>query len=395
MNRQPSTPPRVNDDEDINPFTPDLRKDGRGKREYKMLFTPQTPSVSAGREDGEEEDSGDYLLPRTPIGKNNSGGSGSLKGESHGRTRALLALRTPEMTPRHERKGGSSGMVMRGSQLDFGKCVKIEETSKEDSESEDSEDSDGERGAQIAELSAQMIVPDNRPSTPTGQLMDDAYIEKMFGEERCGVAGLDDLAETVADLHRGRKVIANPFISSRSKRTTSAEDTAHNNSRYAKELELVYHPTGARFWVPLLPKEKEREREKGKKNLFEKLAEAAADTPDTPEDLAEDLFSTPRDGSGSAKRRQVLSVQSLLNKDTTSSDDMETQLGVRRAPVANPFLTAGKRTDKSDTDKSPAPPAPIDAQGRIQYVQTATGRSMWAHPDTTTDNTRPRKLHFD
>lgn len=448
MSRQPSTPPPM-EDEAYNPFFQTPHKGSSGsntgnvtiinshsikskkyEKNHTMLFTPQTPCVQ-----GSEEDFPCSLLPMSPQTTTHK--SHATLDVFNTKKNSMNPLRTPETTPRY-RKWEVSDSALEGSSLlpftpgprkregllecraryneehkiepkkllDFGKSslMKCEDYSNKEDElmNYNSSEYESEEDSQTKLLQEKLKIqldcnedPTKDPQTPRHQIGSDDIIRRL-GEEKLKFPELNKVDDIVV-----HKSIKNPFIVDKvGKKTTNRKIRTDHNSRFDKELELVYHSTGEKFYVQL---SEEAQRIKPKKLSFsefkrvsDKFDPTVVSTP--VEEI--DFLQTPQRGN-------KMSIKGLLNydgstdADTEESED-EVPKGVNHEKIANPFrgefsscheFPIEKFSDYLHVQRHEGRDKYI--AGEIEYVNHHTGEHKVEKLSRDVSPIRPRKLNFD
>ncbi|GMM30821.1 hypothetical protein DAMA08_035660 [Martiniozyma asiatica (nom. inval.)] len=207
------------------------------------------------------------------------------------------------------------------------------------------------------------------PCTPPNQIMDDDYIKGM-NNETC--EDPDNLEDVELDLNNAIHLenLTNPFINS----SSTEQKKLQFSPRFKNEVEMVYRPTGEKFWIPqdALGKEIKPRR------LFK------LQTPPTPVNIV-----LPQ----TATFTQVVRTPRInMNKDlleeiteSTSEDSVEdVEDGILRVKSVNPF-------------KSRKLTAPIskglDDLKNVEYINQTTGDKKFVNLGSD-EEIKPKRLDF-
>lgn len=226
----------------------------------------------------------------------------------------------------------------------------------------------------------------NLPVTPPNQLIDDNYIDNI-GIEKNRFFQSNDLAETVRDLNKRFKIdrSSNPFIQGKDEFQTVTHDKGFRpNPRYENEIEMVYHATGEKFFVPLSEEGKKFKPKRLNFGEFQGLGMLGTGSKDT----ADDLPATP-------VQRNKMSIERLLNREARDADasswDDSIAHGVRHEKISNPFV-GDFPTRKQESKHGSG----VGKEGvKIDYINQSTGQHIVENMDEEQLMIKPRKLNFD
>ena len=312
--------------------------------------------------------------------------------------------------------------------LEFRNSIKIQvEEDEEDEEEEEEEEEDEEqikeqrlmnyassecdsdeelRERQSLELQSKMNIVNNNksicPSTPPRQIINDEYIRHQHGVERCEFPELLDFNDTNKDLNLlKRKKFDNPFIGSRKRSNKGLIEEEY--SKFEKGIELVYHPTGEKFFIE--SNFNGEDLMKPKKLEFEEIGK-------------EDLLHTP-----TMTNRHKMSIRGLLNNERDNEEEEDVELkglglkgssgssgsgdsdnrkgsiiiseGVKYEKVKNPFQLGIEERNKRSEDETRKEVKEIKDIKEIEYVNHRTGEHFKESMDEEQLRIKPKKLRFD
>lgn len=221
------------------------------------------------------------------------------------------------------------------------------------------------------------------PVTPPRQIMNDSFIFEKFGIEKCKYTDIssDDLEEIERDL-KNRKNFSNPFQLSE----IPSKVKTNFSPRYENEIEMVYHATGEKFFVPLSEDGKRIKPKKLNFDAFKRSNEISHD----------DLLQTPPRSSNNNK----MSIKGLLNdenerffEDEDDYDDNEDVVnGVKRKRIVNPFKGTSQ-IQKGKLGKCENVTGNENMQ-QIEYLNQTTGKHLIEEMDEDQLRIKPKKLDF-
>lgn len=224
------------------------------------------------------------------------------------------------------------------------------------------------------------------PVTPPNQIMTEELILKKYGVEKCKFAELgEDLKEVNNDLNHnkfeGRKIL-NPFIKQKKGGDGNNGNVGKKvkfNPRFENEIEMVYNPTGEKFFVKLSETGQKIRPKRLNFDEFNYLEE----------DNEKELLKTPEFQS-----ENKMSIRGLLNHEDCD-DGVILEEGVRFEKIHNPFRGNNSNTTSNSNNGGKAGTKGMKGLQELEMINHTTGQRRTEQVEEEDMVLQPRKLTFE